>query len=364
MPEPTVPPAQPEAIAPVEEVISDIPLTPQEVFGEAARRGASDVHVAVGAPLQFRIDGELRIVSKSAITHEQAEAFIRATVTKPQWERFEQDWELDCSYSLQGGQRLRVNCHRERNNVGLVARIIPAEIPTLESLELRELAEGLRTLSSGIVLFTGPTGEGKSTSLAAIIQYLRTSRKAHVVTLEDPIEFVFPPGAGVVRQREFGTDFKSFPEGLKRVLRQDPDIVLVGEMRDPETIAAALTLAETGHLTFGTLHTPNTIQSIDRIVDVCPPNQQQQVRNQLSLSLKLVVAQRLVRRKGGGRVALREILVTTPAVSNIIRDNRAQELTTVLQTGSNYGMRTFAKDAERLLKAGVIEPSVAEWYLH
>jgi twitching motility protein PilT len=205
------------------------------------------------------------------------------------------------------------------------------------------------------VLFTGPTGSGKSTSLASILSELTKSEPLNVITLEDPIEFELPSGKGLVQQRELGSDFQTFPDGLKHVLRQDPDVVMVGEMRDLETIALALTLAETGHLVLATLHTPNAAQTIDRIVDVFPPHQQMQVRLQLSLSLKAVVAQRLLPKKGGGRVANREILLQNPAVSNIIRENRLAELNSVLQTSQSEGMVTFDKDLKRLVKEGLVE---------
>ncbi len=213
----------------------------------------------------------------------------------------------------------------------------------------------------GVIWFTSLSGAGKSTSLASLIQYIDSQRAANIVTLEDPIEFLFPKGKGLITQRQLGEDFLSFAGALRSVLRQDPDIVMVGELRDPETIAAALTLAETGHLIFATLHTPNTVQSIDRIIDVFPPHQQAQVRSQLSMSLRTVIAQRLLPAVKGGRIAQREILVNTPACSNIIRENRMQELQSVLQTGSETGMVSFEKDAKRLYKEGVISKEVWEW---
>ncbi len=323
------------------------------VFEKAAELKASDVHVAVGCPVLFRIDGTLVPQTKQAVTPAQAEDFARAVLGE-RFGRFEEQREADASFGISAGVRLRVNCHYERGNVSVVARIVPSAIPSPDSLGLSGLIERFRSERQGLVLFTGPTGAGKSTSLASIIEAMRADRAVNIVTLEDPIEFIFPQGNGVLRQREYGQDFLSFPEALKHVLRQDPEIVLVGEMRDPETIAAALTLAETGHLIFATLHTPNATQTIDRIIDVFPPHQQAQIRSQLSLSLKAVVAQRLVPGAKGGRVAVREVLVNTPAVGNIIRESRAQELPSVLQTGESHGMITFEKDAKRLLKEGAI----------
>ncbi len=328
-------------------------LTP--LFAKAVELGASDVHVAVGTPIMFRVDGELKSQTAQDVTAEQAEQIVHAMVGDTGFKRLQQEKEIDVSYGLKDGVRLRVNCLYERGNLSLAARIIPAEIPAIAALDLTDIATRIAGLQDGLVLFTGPTGAGKSTSLAAIIAQLNQDRAPALMTLEDPIEFLFPKAKGIIRQRQYGEDFLSFPEALKHVLRQDPDIVMVGEMRDPETIAAALTLAETGHLIFATLHTPNAAQAVDRIVDVFPPHQQSQVRSQLSLSLKMVVAQQLLLKVGGGRVALREVLINTPAVANIIRDNRTPELASVLQTGENVGMITFEKAAKRLFKEGIID---------
>lgn len=332
------------------------------VFEKAAETGASDVHIAVGFPIMFRIQGELEAQTKQAVSAAQADQFVRAALGDAAYKRFVSAREMDASCELKNGVRLRVNCHFERGNPSLVARIVPTEIPSLASLELQDLAEGLLTLREGLVLFTGPTGSGKSTSMASLITAIQKERAVHTITLEDPVEFLLPPGKGITRQRQLGEDFLSFPEALKHVLRQDPNIVLVGEMRDPETIAAALTLAETGHLIFATLHTPNAVQTVDRVVDVFPAHQQGQVRSQLSLSLKAVIAQRLVPLANGkGRIALREVLVNTPAVANIIRDNRAQELKSVLQTGESVGMLTFEKAAKKAYKDGKIAKETYEW---
>jgi twitching motility protein PilT len=288
---------------------------------------------------------------------------VKAILTENALKRFQTEREVDVSFSLPDGVRLRINCHYERGSMGLVARIIPTAIPSLTDIGLEDLASHFQTIRQGLVLFTGPTGSGKSTSLASILQAITQERAVNAVTLEDPIEFLFPQSKGVVRQRQYGEDFLSFAEALKHVLRQDPDIVLVGEMRDPETIAAALTLAETGHLILATLHTPNTMQTVDRIIDVFSPHQQAQVRAQLSLSLKAIVAQRLVPKEGGGRVALREVLLNTPAVANTIRENRAQELKSVLQTNESIGMMTFEKDCKRLLKAGQISKETCDFVM-
>jgi twitching motility protein PilT len=335
-------------------------VSPETVFGKACEAGASDVHIAVGSPVVFRIDGQLVPQTKGAVSAADAERFIRSVLGESAYKRFKEEYEIDVAYGLKDGVRLRVNCHFERGNVGLVARIIPTDIPTIEDLGLATVVESFAGKREGLVLFTGPTGTGKSTSMASIINHLNQEQAVSVVTLEDPIEFLFPAGKGVIRQRQFGEDFHSFPEALKRVLRQDPDIVMVGEMRDPETIAAALTLAETGHLILATLHTPDAVQTIDRIIDVFEPHQQGQVRSQLSMSLKAVVAQRLVPAAKGGRTAQREVLVNTPAVGNIIRDGRLAELRSVLQTGADTGMISFEKDAKRLYKEGLITKETYE----
>ncbi|MDD4319439.1 MAG: PilT/PilU family type 4a pilus ATPase [Candidatus Peribacteraceae bacterium] len=330
------------------------------LFREAQKRGASDVHVAAGSPVMLRIDGELRAEGSRNLTAAQALSVVRSALSPADFKRLQKDREIDVSLPLPGGVRVRVNCHFTRGNVGLAARLIPPAIPSLEELGLRELAALVFELRSGLVLVTGPTGAGKSTALASLIHAFNEREARSIVTLEDPVEFVFPKGKGIVRQREYGQDFLSFPEALKRVLRQDPDIVMVGEMRDPETVAAALTLAETGHLILATLHTPDAVQTVDRIVDVFPPHQQAQVRSQLSLSLKMIIAQQLLPGAKGGRIALREVLVNTPAVAHTVRDGRAQELPSVMQTGEDAGMVTFAKAAKKLYKDGAITKEVFE----
>ncbi len=334
------------------------------IFSKAVEAGASDIHIAADAYILFRINGILTAQTDRPVTGEQSEQFIKAVLGAENYKRFEKDREIDVSYSLKDGTRLRVNCAFERGFPTLVARVIATRIPTLEELNLQEIYGHIQHMKEGLILFTGTTGSGKSTSLASIINNIQQERPVNLITLEDPIEYLFSvPQGNVVRQRQFSHDFNSFAEGLKRVLRQDPDVVMVGEMRDPETIAAALTLAETGHLIFGTLHTPNTIQTVDRIIDVFPAYQQPQVRSQLSMSLKAVVAQRLIAKEGGGRIALREVLVNTPAVSNIIRENRAQELRSVLQTNEDIGMCPFEKSLKKLYKEGKISKETYDYVL-
>jgi twitching motility protein PilT len=334
-----------------------------QVFTRAVELKASDVHLGVGSPILFRIDGVLTPQTQSILGPQEAEELIAAALEPATYTRLQQQREVDASFTLPTGERVRINCLYERGHLSLVGRIITNEIPGLQELMLEEISSHFATIREGLVLFTGPTGSGKSTSLASIIQNILNTRPVNTITLEDPIEYLFQPGAGVIRQRQFGEDFVSFPDALKHVLRQDPNVVLVGEMRDPETISAALTLAETGHLIFATLHTPNTTQTVDRIIDVFPPYQQPQVRSQLSMSLKAVVAQRLVPKVGGGRVAVREMLLNNPAVANIIRDNRTPELKSVLQTQEAMGMMTFDKHTRRLYKEGLLDKETAEWVL-
>jgi len=323
----------------------------------ALKQHASDIHVVTGQPIMFRMDGVLTSSGAAKLTADQVSGLMKDFLTEAQYKRFLESRDLDCSHLLPDGTRFRINCHIVGGEPAFTARVIPQTIPTVAELMIPDVVMDLVRSRDGLILFTGPTGSGKSTSLASIIAALTAELPLNIITLEDPIEFQLPSGKGLVQQRELGADFTSFPDGLKHVLRQDPDVVMVGEMRDLESIALALTLAETGHLVLATLHTPNTSQTVDRIVDVFPPHQQAQVRLQLSLSLKAVIAQRLLPKKGGGRVANREILIRTPAVANIIRENRVQELGSVIQTGASDGMITFEKDFKRLQNEGLIEGS-------
>ncbi len=326
----------------------------------AVKQGASDLHVVSGQPVMFRMDGNLIPSGSDMMTPEQVTGLIHEFLNEAQYKRFVESQDLDCSHTLPDGTRFRINCHFAGGQPAFAARVIPDVIPSVQDLALPEVIMELARSRDGLVLFTGPTGTGKSTSLAAIITQLINELPLNIITLEDPIEFHMTSGKGLVQQRELGIDFPTFAEGLKHVLRQDPDVVMVGEMRDLESIALALTLAETGHLVLATLHTPNATQTVDRIVDVFPPFQQAQIRLQLSMSLKAVVAQRLFPKKGGGRVANREILISTPAVANIIRENRVQELTSVLQTSASEGMVTFEKDLKRLVKEGLVDAEALE----
>lgn len=322
----------------------------------ALERGASDIHVVSDNVAMLRINGVMTPVSGEIMTSEKVKEQILEFLPKDKYEEFLKTGDIDCAYGLPDGTRFRINVHIAARMPAYAARLIPKEIPTIEDVRLPPVVMDICRERDGLVLFTGSTGSGKSTSLAAIINQFNQEEAINIITLEDPIEFYFKSGKSLIRQRELGTDFPSFPEGLKHMMRQDPDVIMVGEMRDLDTISLALTLAETGHLVLATLHTPNTMQTVDRIIDVFPAHQQTQVRYQVSLSLRAIVAQRLVpQADGSGLIANREILIRNPAVANIIRENRLAELPTVLQTHEEEGMVSFEKDLKRLASEGLIQ---------
>jgi len=331
----------------------------ETIFSEANAQGASDIHLAVDKPPMVRIHGELRAFDAPIITSKKIEELVGSLLLPSQREKFLRERELDISYQTKDGSRFRINLHFEKDHMGMVARIIPLNIPDLEDIGMPKGVYPLLSLDYGLVLVTGPTGCGKSTSLAAMINFIATQKPLHVVTLEDPIEFLFHSDKSIIKQRQLGTDMSSFAEGLKHTLRQDPNVIMVGEMRDLETIATTLTLAETGHLVLATLHTNNAAQTIDRIIDVFPPHQQNQIRMQVSSSLKAVISQRLMPRVGGGRVAAREILINNPAVANLIRENKIAQMKSIIQTGANEGMITIDQHIKRLLEDGIISQETA-----
>jgi len=339
-------------------------MTLIEIFQEAVLKNASDVHIMVGKPPILRVDGELKIIKNAPpITKKTVQDLIFQILSSRQKERLINEKELDTSYEIPDKTRFRINCHFEKGNLGLVARIIPAKIPTMEEVLMPEVVYELTRKKQGLILLTGPTGCGKSTSLAAMINLINSERSVHIVTLEDPIEFIFQPIKSVIRQREIGTDTLSFAEGLKHVLRQDPNVIMVGEMRDLETIATTLTLAETGHLVLATLHTNNASQTIDRIIDVFPPYQQDQIRIQLSMVLSGVIAQQLLPRQGGGRIAAREIMINTPAIANLIRENKSAQIKSVIQTSADKEMMTMDQNLEELVRQKLISKEVANMYM-
>ena len=329
-------------------------------------RGASDLHLTIGIPPVLRIHGDLRPMNElPPLEGDDTMALARGLMSEKQFGKFERNREFDFAISLKGLGRFRVNSFYQKGNIGLVARAIPAKIPTLSELSLPHIVGDMAKPHQGLVLFTGPTGSGKSSSLAALIDIVNKHRKCHIMTIEDPIEFVHNHKMSVINQRELGEDTFSFAEALKHVLRQDPDVILVGEMRDLETISLAITAAETGHLVFSTLHTIDTAQTIDRILDVFPPHQQGQIRFQLALVLKAIFAQQLIiRADGKGRVPALEILINTPAVSNMIREGKVHQIYSVLQTNTKEGMTTMDNYIKELYLKGVISRSDAISNVH
>jgi twitching motility protein PilT len=318
--------------------------------------GASDLHLSAGAPPLMRWHGDLVAVEGyPVLVPQMIQRVIYAILTQKQRERFEEELELDFAHAVPGKARFRVNVYRQRESVGAAFRLIPYEIKELEALGVPPAVANFARLPRGMVLVTGPTGSGKSTTLAALIDLANRTRRDHIMTVEDPIEFLHRHKACMVNQREVGEDTRSFAQALKHVLRQDPDIILVGEMRDLETISVALTAAETGHLVFATLHTQDAPQTIDRVIDVFPPHQQQQVRAQLAGALQGVVCQTLCRTADGrGRAAATEVLVATPAIRNLIREGKTHQIYSALQSGAQHGMHTLDQHLAELVRQGRI----------
>ncbi len=336
----------------------------QKIFELAVSKKASDVHIFVGKPPILRIEGKLKsIKSIDDLTKKDAENLIFSILNENQKQKFLTQKELDTSYELSDNSRLRVNCFFEKDNPGLVARIIPSKIPTMQEIMMPEIVYELTRENRGLVLLTGPTGCGKSTSLASMINLINQERSVNIITLEDPIEFVFKPIKSIIKQRQVGTDTISFAKGLKYILRQDPNVIMVGEMRDLETIATTLTLAETGHLVFATLHTNSASETIDRIIDVFPPHQQDQIRIQLSMVLKGVIAQQLIPKKDEGRIASREIMIKNSAIANLIRESKIAQIKSVIQTSGNEKMISMDQNLQRLYKEKVITKEIADLYM-
>lgn len=332
----------------------------KKIFEEAVDRKASDIHLTVALPAMLRIDGELvESEKKEEISKKEMEQAVFSLISEEQKKDFVNIRELDFGINIDGA-RFRVNVYYERDNVGLVARVINETMPTLEELSMPDVITNLLKLKQGLILVTGPTGCGKSTALASMINHVNSSRRCNIVTMEDPIEYIFKPDKSIVVQRQLGNDTLSFANALKHVLRQDPDVIMVGEMRDLETISATITLAETGHLVLATLHTYSAAQTIDRIIDTFPPHQQNQIRMQLSMTLVAVISQRLVSNTEGKLVAAREILINTPAVSNLIRENKVAQIRTVIETSSREGMTSMDQDLKRLYKEKIITKEVAQ----
>lgn len=334
------------------------------LLSTAVEKKASDLHIAVGKPPILRMDGVLvAMKDQKILTPEAVEEMVFDALSTEERDRFIKEKELDISYEIKNLSRFRVNIHWEKGNIGLVARVVSSLTPTMEELDMPKVVYDLLDEKQGLILVTGPTGCGKSTSLAAMINYINTTRAANIITLEDPIEFIYKPKQSIIKQRQLGSDMLSFANALKHVLRQDPNVILVGEMRDLETIAATITLAETGHLVLATLHTYSAAQTVDRIIDVFPPYQQSQVRLQLSMFLKGVISQQLIPKISKGRIASREILINTPAIGNLIRENKIAQIKTVIQTGIANGMKTMDQDLKMLYKEGVITKEIATSYM-
>ena len=332
------------------------------LFQYAVDKNASDLHLLVNARPVLRISGELYdLENEPVMSDADMEQFVKQIITPEQFERYTRERELDSAYSSSGA-RFRINLHWEKGHMSMVARLIPNEIPTMEQLSLPDVAKAFTDLPNGLVLVTGPTGAGKSTTLASMLENVNINQRVNIITLEDPIEFLYTPKRSIIRQRQLETDMVNFGEGLKHVLRQDPDVVLVGEMRDLDTIATTLTLAETGHLVFATLHTYNAPQTVSRIIDVFPPHQQIQIRLQLAMTLRGVISQQLLPRVDGGLIAAREILVNTPACANLIRENKVEQIKNVIQTGVRVGMQSYQQDLKRLVKEGLITEATMKTY--
>ncbi len=330
-------------------------MTMKELLQTVVERGASDLHIKAGARPMLRIDGSLAPINDERMHDEQVRALIAEILTPEQFEVFCRQLELDLAYSLPGYSRFRVNIYQQRGGIGTAIRTIPASVPTFDQLRLPKVIKNLAALPRGLILVTGPTGSGKSTTLAAILNLINHTRSCHIVTIEDPIEYLHHDNQSIVTQREVGADTHSFSDALRHVLRQDPDVILIGEMRDLETISTAITAAETGHLVLATLHTVNAPQTVDRIVDVFPPHQQTQVRMQLSVALEGVLSQTLLPLKGSkGRMAAVEVMVATPAVRNLIREGKTHQLPSTMQSGAKDGMQTLNQALRNLIKTGLV----------
>jgi twitching motility protein PilT len=331
-----------------------------DILLEVLERDASDLHLSVGAPPIIRINGLLERLDYPPLNPNDTRELVYSILSQEQRQRLENEWEIDFSYSVPGRARFRVNAYFQRNSIGAAFRLIPVEIKRLEDLGLPQQLHDLTRKPRGFVVVTGPTGSGKSTTLAAMIDAINETRSEHIMTIEDPLEFLHHHKKCMINQREVGADTKSFNRALKSVLRQDPDVILVGEMRDTETMSTALTAAETGHLVFATLHTQDAPQTIDRIIDVFPPHQQEQIRVQLSTTLMGVCTQQLLpTRDGRGRCVACEILIPTAAVRNLIREGKTHQIYSVMQTGSQYGMQTMDASLADLVRRGMITQELA-----
>ena len=327
---------------------------------EMVEKDASDMHLIAGIAPVFRIDGDLKVSDKKPLTPEEVKSLVYSVMSAEKIAEFEKNYELDFSFGINGMGRFRTNVHFQKGSIAAAFRCLPDLVPSLSELNLPPILADIALKKRGLVLVTGPTGSGKSTALAAMVQIINENRYVHIITLEDPIEYLHPHKKSVVEQREIGSDTFSFAESLKRCLRQDPDVILIGEMRDLETIATAITAAETGHLVLATLHTHDAPGAVDRIIDVFPPYQQSQIRTQLSSTLQAVIAQILLpKKKGRGRIPAVELLIANSAVRNLIRSGKSHELYTAMETGTQLGMRTLDQTLKELVGRDMISYDTA-----
>ncbi|MBP7546578.1 MAG: type IV pilus twitching motility protein PilT [Corallincola sp.] len=331
-----------------------------ELLAFAVKHKASDLHLSAGIPPMIRVDGDVRRINLPALDHKEVHALIYDIMNDKQRREYEEHLEVDFSFEVPQLARFRVNAFNQNRGAGAVFRTIPSKVLTLEELNAPEVFKKIASYPRGLVLVTGPTGSGKSTTLAAMVDYVNDNKYHHILTIEDPIEFVHENKKCLVNQREVHRDTHSFNAALRSALREDPDVILVGEMRDLETIRLALTAAETGHLVFGTLHTTSAAKTIDRIVDVFPGNEKSMVRSMLSESLRAVISQTLLKKTGGGRVAAHEIMIGTPAIRNLIREDKVAQMYSAIQTGMAHGMQTLDQCLQGLVSRGLVNAADAK----
>ncbi|MCC7258252.1 MAG: type IV pilus twitching motility protein PilT [Gammaproteobacteria bacterium] len=332
-----------------------------QLLAFSVKNNASDLHLSAGVPPMIRVDGDVKRINMPALSHKDVHSMIYDIMSDKQRKDFEEFLETDFSFEIPKLARFRVNAFNQMRGAGAVFRTIPSQIRTLEDLKAPAIFRDIAMYPRGLVLVTGPTGSGKSTTLAAMIDYVNTNKPDHIITIEDPIEFVHESKKSLINQREVHKDTLGFSEALRSALREDPDVILVGEMRDLETIRLAMTASETGHLVFGTLHTSSAAKTVDRIVDVFPATEKEMIRTMLSESLRAVISQSLLKKIGGGRIAAHEIMIGTPAIRNLIREGKIAQMYSAIQTGQATGMQTLDQNLQELLAKGVISKEEARF---